>query len=218
MKTQHWIVFPVLLLFLTSCFPSKAPATQPDNLNIETIVEATYSAIIAQTEAAKPPASPTFTVTVTATETPIPPTSTVTFTPTIVYVLPSATPSPTIPAATFTPAITATPATFECKLVSQSPVNGTSMGSRNDFDWVWTVTNTGQKAWASSDVDYLYIRGSEFHKTAGYDLPKSVAVGESIKLGADMIAPKQPGSYSTTWALRKGSQTFCEVTLTIIVK
>ena len=92
------------------------------------------------------------------------------------------------------------------------------MGSRNDFDWFWTVTNTGTKDWLASDVDYLYISGEEMHKYDSYNLPADTLSGENVKLGVDMVAPKKAGTYTTTWALQRGSKTFCQVTLKIIVQ
>lgn len=218
MKKPYWLFSLVLLLSITSCLPFNS-APQPDAPNIETIVAATYAASVIETDAAKPPATATPVDTATPSRTPVPPTITPTFTPTFIYILPTATATLTsTPTLTFTPAITATPANYECALVSQTPANGTAMGSRNDFDWFWTVTNTGIKDWDAADIDYLYISGEKIHKTAVYDLPANVHSGNDIKLGVDMIAPKQPGSYSTTWALKRGSQTFCSVTLRIIVQ
>jgi len=46
----------------------------------------------------------------------------------------------------------------------------------------------------------------------------NVTVGESIDLGVDMQAPKNSGTYTTTWIMRAGSKTFCNMTLTIVVK
>ena len=219
MKKSIWIVLLMLLLSIISCLPLNASAPQPAAPNIETIVAATQAASVIETEAAKPPATATPVNTATPSRTPVPPTITPTFTPTFIYILSTATPVPTnTPVNTSTPAVTATPTNFECKLVSQTPANGTSMGSRNDFDWLWTVTNTGKNDWLAADVDYLYIEGTEFHKKAVYDLPSDVPTGKDVKLGVDMVALKNPGSYTTTWALRKGSKTFCTVTLKITVK
>ena len=218
MKKVQKMIFLALLLLLSGCTPGNAPAPQ-DNMSIETIVAATYAVISAQTQAAQALFTATPLDTATPTNPPLPPTITPTFTPTFVVILHTATPLATFtPLATSTPAVTATPADFDCALVSQKPENGTSMGSRNDFDWFWTVTNTGNKDWVASDIDYVYVSGEEMHKTAAYNLPADVDTGDDIKLGVDMVAPKNTGSYSTTWALKRGSNTFCTVTLKIIVK
>jgi hypothetical protein len=37
-------------------------------------------------------------------------------------------------------------------------------------------------------------------------------------LGVDMQAPKNSGTYTTTWNMRAGSKIFCTMTLTIVVK
>jgi hypothetical protein len=49
-------------------------------------------------------------------------------------------------------------------------------------------------------------------------MTSNVNVGESIDLGVDMQAPKDSGTYTTTWTMRAGSKTFCTMTLTIVVK
>ena len=218
MKKAYRVFFLASLIFLVSgCLPFNAPAAQPDAVNIETIVAATHAASVAQTKAVLPTATATVPNTATPTKTHVPPTITPTFTAT--FIISTATPSPTsTPTYTFTPAATATPAIFDCELVSQTPANGTTMGSKNDFDWVWKVTNTGIKDWSASEVDYVYVSGEKMHKTEGYDLPADTESGDNIKLGVDMIAPKNPGTYTTTWGLKKGKQIFCTVTLKIIVK
>ena len=75
-----------------------------------------------------------------------------------------------------------------------------------------------KKKWDRTSVDYIYSSGDKFHKISGYDMSSNVTVGESIDLGVDMQAPKNSGTYTTTWTMRAGSKTFCNMTLTIVVK
>jgi hypothetical protein len=49
-------------------------------------------------------------------------------------------------------------------------------------------------------------------------LPENVRTGNSIDLGVDMQAPKDTGTYNTTWVVRRGDDAFCTLTLTIVVK
>jgi hypothetical protein len=51
-----------------------------------------------------------------------------------------------------------------------------------------------------------------------YDIPKTVEPGQSITIVVDMIAPDKAGTYSTNWALVKGSTVLCNLPVTIVVK
>ena len=67
-------------------------------------------------------------------------------------------------------------------------------------------------------MDYIYQSGDKFHIISGYDLSKSVPVGVTTDIVVDMEAPKNPGTYTTYWTLKKGDAKFCKVSLTIVVK
>jgi hypothetical protein len=99
-----------------------------------------------------------------------------------------------------------------------NPPNGSAFDTRDDFDVFWTVRNIGQRNWNRSDVDYIYSSGAKIHKISGYDLDENVRVGNSIDLGVDMQAPKDPGTYATTWTMRIGDRTFCPMRFTIVVR
>ena len=99
-----------------------------------------------------------------------------------------------------------------------SPANGTSFKVRDDFDAVWKVKNIGQKNWDKNGVDYFYSSGDKLHKVAAYDMNTNVAVGSTTDIIVDMTAPKDAGSFSTTWSLRASSKTFCNLNLRITVK
>lgn len=203
----------LLALFLSGCLPSLAPTSPaaPDLNAIQTMIAATAGAAATQTAAFRPSPTPLPSATPTVTITP-----TITLTPTPIIVFP-----------TFTPLIFPSPigggggggsVDYACVLLDQTPRNGTVMRPQNDFDAVWTLRNSGTQTWDSGSVDFIYVRGDKLHKQAGYDLPKSVAPGSSINLGADMLAPKTEGTYTTFWGLRRGKNIFCEVYLTIIVR
>lgn len=202
-----------LFFWLGACqsFAPNTPLPPPENV-VQTIIAATAGAAATQTAAFQPsptsPPSPTATITSTATVTP--------------------TPTPIIVFPTFTPLVFPSPiggggggggnVDYACVLLSQNPANGTVMNPQTDFDASWTLRNSGLKTWDSGSVDFIYVRGDKLHKQAGYDLPKDVAPGKSIQLGADMLAPKTEGTYTTFWGLRRGKNIFCEVYLTIIVR
>jgi hypothetical protein len=107
---------------------------------------------------------------------------------------------------------------YACQVISVEPANGTVFGSRADFDAYWKVKNIGKKTWDRNTVDFTYSSGAKIHKTSGYDLSKNVKSGETIEVGVDMEAPKNAGTYTTTWTLNAGRNSFCRVNLTIIVR
>ncbi|MEJ5240319.1 MAG: NBR1-Ig-like domain-containing protein [Anaerolineales bacterium] len=214
------LLWALLALLLSGCLPSLAPASPaaPDLNAVQTVIAATAGAAATQTAAFLPSPTPLPSATPTVTITP-----TMTLTPTPIIVFP-----------TFTPLVLPSPiggggggsgsgdgggsADYACVLLDQTPRNGTVMRPQADFDAVWTLRNSGTKTWDSGSVDFIYLRGDKIHKQAGYDLPKDVAPGKSINLGADMLAPRTEGTYTTFWGLRRGNDIFCEVYLTIIVR
>jgi hypothetical protein len=44
-----------------------------------------------------------------------------------------------------------------------------------------------------------------------------VITDAKIGLSVDMAAPKNSGAYTTVWALRRGQDAFCQLSLRIIV-
>jgi hypothetical protein len=102
-------------------------------------------------------------------------------------------------------------------VVSVTPANGTVFGSRDNFDATWKIKNTGQKEWDHNSVDFYYLSGAKLHKVAGYDLSGDISAGSTANLTVDMIAPRDAGTYSTTWTLSVGDKTFCNMSLTIVV-
>jgi hypothetical protein len=213
-----------LLLWVTAlglvmaCVPALGTPAVPtvDPGVIGTFIAQTVSAAGSQTAAVLPPATFTPSVTPTRnTETPSP-----TVTATVIFVLSSPTPI-------FVPTFTNVPSlggsgtssdNFACQITRVTPPNGSSFDPREDFDAFWTVKNIGKKKWDRTDVDYVYSSGAKIHKIDGYDLPENVKTGGSTELGVDMRAPKNAGTYTTTWIMQVGSRTFCPMSLTIVVK
>jgi hypothetical protein len=101
---------------------------------------------------------------------------------------------------------------------SQDPPNGTSFNPRDDFDAVWRVRNIGRRTWERNSVDYMFLSGDQFHKVSGYDFDANVSSGQTASVTVDMEAPKNPGTYTTRWTLRVGSDNFCTLELRIVVK
>lgn len=213
-KLMVWIAALALIM---ACVPGlatpQAPAIDPAMVN--TFIAQTVNAAATQTVAAMPSFTPSPTITPTVnTETPIP-----TATSTVIFILSTPT-SPVIP--TFTSSGGGGGGTssqnYSCQITRVIPPNGSRFNPRDDFDAIWTVRNNGQKDWDRNSVDYVYSSGDKIHKVSGYDLSANVKKGNSIDLGVDMQAPKNSGTYNTTWTMRAGNKTFCSMTLTIVVR
>jgi hypothetical protein len=112
----------------------------------------------------------------------------------------------------------ATTSDYGCTLVRQSPLDWTKMRSRQYFDMVWTVQNSGNAIWHASATRLAYVGGTKM-QTHGdeINLIDDVGRGKKVKLVVDMNAPRARGTYSTLWAMFSGSQRFCKLTLTITV-
>lgn len=208
------LVWVTALAVIMACAPSlgtpSVPTMDPNAVN--TFIAQTVNAASTQTAASIPTFTPSPTITPTvATETPLP-----TATSTIIFVL--STPTPLV-IPTFTSSGGGTSnENFSCQVTRVSPANGTRFNPRDDFDAVWTVRNNGQRNWDRNSIDILYSSGDRIHKVSGYDLDENVRVGNSIDVGVDMQAPRNSGTYSTTWVMRRGDDAFCTLTLSIVVR
>ena len=218
-KTKYLFWFTAFVLVM-ACVPNfsapSVPTTDPNAIG--TFIALTANAASTQTEAAKPTSTPTATVTPTPRNTDTPEPSA---TPTVVFRFFT----PTI----FVPTVSgggggggggggSSSQNFACSVVSVSPANGTSFGSRVDFDGKWRVRNTGKKDWDRSSIDYLYLSGDRFHTVDGYDLGAAVKRGETVDIIVDMKSPPNVGTYTTNWTMQAGSQKFCTMSLTITVR
>jgi hypothetical protein len=213
-KLLVWVTALALIMACVPSFATQAVPTMDPNA-VNTFIAQTVNAASTQTAAAIPTftPSPTFTPTV-FTETPFP-----TATSTVIFIL--STPTPLV-IPTFTSSGGGGGGTssqnYSCQITRVSPANGSRFNPRDDFDAIWTVRNNGQKNWDRNSVDYVYSSGDKIHKVSGYDLDDNVRTGNSIDLGVDMQAPKNSGTYNTTWTMRAGDKTFCTMTLSIVVR
>lgn len=210
-----WLVWLLVLAPLTACAPalSAGPAVPTlDPAGIHTIVAQTAGAASTQTAAAVATSTPTGTSTPLprGTNTPEP-----TFTETFIVVINSPTVFVIPPATkTFSPA---SRKNYDCRVLN-APTDGTIYNPRLAFKVRWRLQNMGLRTWDREAVDFVYDFGDRFHKTASYDLDKEVEIGDVAEIFVDMIAPKDPGTYTTHWALQIGTEKFCKVSLTIGVK
>ena len=188
----------VLMIFLVGCnvstvLPAAPGSPTPSAADSATQARQTSAAAATQTAALITP-----TVTPTSTQ---PPTSTPTMTPTI----------------TLTPFLGAFPGDLDCKVRSQSMKNGTHVDARTRFDVGWKVKNTGTATWEPGNTDFMYVDGTRMYQAEALPLPTVVAPGDVIALSAALLSPKHPGTYMTVWALRRGENRFCRVSVEIIV-
>lgn len=211
------LVWVTALALIMACMPSLATPSVPtmDPVAINTFIAQTVNAASTQTAASLPTITPSPSITPTVnTETPLP-----TATSTVIFIL--STPTPLV-IPTFTSSGGggggSSSQNFSCQVTRVTPANGTTFNPRDDFDAVWTVRNNGQRNWDRNSIDIVYSSGDKIHKVSGYDLDENVRVGNSIDIGVDMQAPKDSGTYNTTWIMRRGDNTFCTLTLSIRVR
>ena len=210
-----WLLVGGMVL---ACVPSLATPLPPVDPNlVNTFIAQTVNAASTQTSAALP------TSTHTATDTPTPrdtDTPTPTSTATVIFIL--STPTPLV-IPTFTTVSSgggggSSSENYACQVISVSPANGSTFAPRADFDAVWRVRNIGQRQWDRNEVDYRYSSGHQLHKVAVYDLDANVPRNSTADLIVDMVAPRNPGTYNTTWNLYFGARSFCTMTLRIVVQ
>ena len=113
------------------------------------------------------------------------------------------------------PIATGQPSGNYCVVAVTAPRNSITVLS--DFDAVWTVRNISGNNWRTDSVDYKFISGTKMHEKDGYDFTQTINNGESGKIIVDMLAPEEPGIYTTTWAIVSGSRTLCVLYMTVTV-
>lgn len=208
-----------LILAALACAVPGMPASSLPTLppgGINTIVALTAGAAQMQTAAALPPASltpaPTFTPTVTI----IPPTETPTPTETVIFhfFVPTSTKPPTTTAASGG----GTTAEYACKVIAQNPANNTKLAPTTAFNVSWKVKNTGNRALDKASTDFVFKGGINMAAINGYDFPGDVPPGGTILLTVSMTAPAAAGSYTSTWAVRRGKVEVCTMFIKIIVQ
>lgn len=125
-------------------------------------------------------------------------------------VVPSVTSLPTISTSTPFPTNTlrpptSTPVPGTCNdatfLEDVTIEDGTIFPPGKDFLKVWRLRNVGSCTW-STDYDLVFVGGNRMGAQSVIPLAETVKPGESVELGAYMIAPQAPGNYRGFWMLR----------------
>jgi hypothetical protein len=80
------------------------------------------------------------------------------------------------------------------------------------------VRNIGTKKWWTDTMFVTYVSGAEYYIKKEFALGSPTDIDEIGVFSIKMQAPEKPGTYTTTWSLKKGIHSFCYAQLKIIVK
>ncbi len=209
-----------LVLVLAGCTALPTPVVRPTGAPENSLTQ-TAAARPTRTHRPTRTAGPTETPAELASATPLPSATRLplpSFTPTLPFAVMSATPSPTVPV----PSLAATqfpPAELDCDLIWQSPRSVAHYNRGQKFSVGWNLRNIGTATWDPGGFQFVYLGGA---KLATHDdvipLAMSVAPGDEVVLSVPMKAPLTPSMYTTHWGIRRGSDYFCRLTLTIWVR
>lgn len=213
-------------ILLSACAPSAQTDANPQAL-VETIAAATIAARPSNTPYPTPSAAPRSTGQPGPLESAAPG-SIPSLTP-----WPSTTPFPTLPQpSTLASAplvggnyilYTATPEPWKCELRHISPDQMTIFKPRYGFRAEWRIFNIGGKIWRSDSVRVKYLGGTSLQNDPQskneFFLPASIYPGDKILVQIAMTSPKEPGQYSSFWALvDEKDRVFCTFDITIRVR
>ncbi|HEY5729138.1 MAG TPA: NBR1-Ig-like domain-containing protein [Anaerolineales bacterium] len=214
-RTTRFAFWFAALALVMACAPALSSVPAVPTLNpgeINRVIAQTADAASTQTAAAHPTSTPTETPTRLPTSTgTVEPTAT----ETIIFIYNSPTPF-VIPPVVKTSGPTGNK-DYECQVLN-SPQNDVIYSPRLEFKVRWRLKNVGWQNWDGDSVDFVYDFGDRFHKTSSYDLAKTIEFADVAEIFVDMLAPKDPGTYTTHWVLQIGTEKFCKVSLTIGVK
>jgi hypothetical protein len=123
-------------------------------------------------------------------------------------------------AATKKPTVSPTSGDYKCFITSEKPRSGDSITKGTNFDFKLTIRNDGTETWKPSTVDFVYLSGPKFQKTANVvKLTADVPPGKSVNLSVDMAANSARGTQNINWALEHGAGNFfCYAGITITIK
>jgi hypothetical protein len=117
--------------------------------------------------------------------------------------------------------LTPTLSTYNCVVLSATPLKSAVLAPYQDFDGVWTLLNSGSEMWNNADLDIIYRSGTRMQKKADVNevsFTTNVLHNEQYTVIVDMRAPAEAGVYTTTWAIVRGSRDVCTLNVTVTVK
>ncbi|HPS33098.1 MAG TPA: NBR1-Ig-like domain-containing protein [Anaerolineaceae bacterium] len=190
-------------LALSACAPKAAPTNAAEFIatQVAATIQARSTQDMAETLIARMTlqAMPTNTPIPTPSPTsPPPPTLAPTSAPTVVYIPPAAT-------------LTPTPQALCLKAVLVADVtipDGTKLSPGETFTKTWRFRNAGTCAW-DTEFDIVFVSGDQLSAPAILDFPAAVPVGGTIDISIAMTAPSSAGTYTGSWAFTgPGRQVF----------
>ena len=122
--------------------------------------------------------------------------------------------SPT-PTASPPPAATATgtPSPYQCRIIEQTPGDGTTVDIEATVTVSWKIRNVGSAMWEAIAIDFLQTSGDQVAVESRFDLPKDVKTGEDVEFKVVLETTDRTGIYRTDWRLVfvENGFTFCPV-------
>ena len=122
--------------------------------------------------------------------------------------------SPT-PTASPLPSSTATetPSPYQCRIIEQTPGDGSSVDIEATVTVRWKIRNVGAATWESIAIDFLQTSGDQVVLESRFDLPRDVKTGEDVEFKVVLETTDRTGIYRTDWRLVfvEGGFTFCPV-------
>ncbi len=219
MKTSIWDILSILLILGIVIIAGVTflllanPASSLNPFPLPTMPPSVFIPTATETPLRMPPTwTPTGEVQQVVGESTRRPTSTLVPTNTL-FVLPTFTPLPIVPTNT------RIPLSGQCKLVSQSPIDGTIYEPGTAFTTTWTVRNSGSGDWKSENADIRFLAGDPMHSGKdATDLSATVPLDATLQIVVEMVAPDMPGYHITYWSVQEGGNVLCSFYVEILVK
>jgi len=190
-----FLCLPLILLILSSC---KGNNSSQDPNAIYTSAAQTVSVKLTENASTLP--SPTSTNTQALLASPTEGTQT---SPAVISTTPALAATTPVPTQT----ITSAPVNDRAEFVSQDPLDGSILSANQSFTMTWTIKNSGLTTWTTAyQLRFFSADRLGSNLPTAYPLTKEVAPGESIQLSVPMIAPSQPGEYTSNWVITNANQ------------
>jgi hypothetical protein len=84
--------------------------------------------------------------------------------------------------------------------VYQNPSDGTILKPGQDFDAVWRIKNVGRRNW-NNQFYFKYLSGTPKGVNFDMDMLPPTNIGDTVTVTVDMVAPLEPGTYTSQWTL-----------------
>ncbi len=222
------LICTLLFILIGGCAPSPDQSGESPQDMVATIAAATIAALPSNTPQPTWTASPSPTrARNTPTELPSntpAPTIQMMASPTSIFELPGpGTPlsgTARIPLVLWTP----TPEPFKCDLNKTEPEPYTVFKPGYHFRTEWRVWNRGAVIWKWDGVIFYFVGGDKLFndpdRAKGAKLAYNVYPQDKILLSVAMTSPKEAGTYSSTWGLRRENRDtpFCTFDMVIRVE